>query len=175
MNTITHLPTALHSNTNPSLSHPKKISICNLSYARTYMCTQVAAEVQGGGAAGVCRFAVEVGATFCRYISASCMLTATLAGTFAFMLVQVTCWLLRLHVCSCSLQATSCANIHANMQTYQPTCNLHQRKCKRTCQHATSTNVHANVAVNMQPALAYMQNGATTSTVNQPTPAAPPP
>ena len=51
------------------------------------MCTQVAAELQGGGAAGVCRFAVEVGATFCRYVSAGCMLTATLAGT----LVLVAC------------------------------------------------------------------------------------
>ena len=52
-----------------------------VSYARTYMCTQVAAELQGGGAAGVCRFAVEGEATFCRYISAGCMLTATLACT----------------------------------------------------------------------------------------------
>ena len=50
-------------------------AICNLSYARTYMCTQVSAELQGGGAAGVCRFAVEVTATFCRYVSADCMLT----------------------------------------------------------------------------------------------------
>ena len=51
------------------------------------MCTQVAAELQGGGAAGVCQFAVEVGATFCRYVSAGCMLMATLAGT----LVLVAC------------------------------------------------------------------------------------
>ena len=51
------------------------------------MCTQVAAELQGSGAAGVFRFAVEVGATFCRYVSAACMLTATLAG----MLVLVAC------------------------------------------------------------------------------------
>ena len=73
------------------------------------MCTQVAAELQGGGAAGICRFAVEVGATFCRYVSAGCMLTldsyacryvsagCMLTGTFTFMLLQVTCWLLRLH------------------------------------------------------------------------------
>ena len=45
------------------------------------MCTQVAAELQGGGAAGVGRFTVEVEATFCMYASADCMLTATLACT----------------------------------------------------------------------------------------------
>ena len=43
------------------------------------MCTQVAAELQGGGAAGVCRFAVKGEATFCRHVSAGCMLTAMLA------------------------------------------------------------------------------------------------
>ena len=51
------------------------------------MCTQVAAKLQDGGAAVVCWFAVEVGAMFCRYVSAGCMLTATLAG----MLVLVAC------------------------------------------------------------------------------------
>ena len=47
------------------------------------MCTQVAAELQGGGAAGVGRFTVEVEATFCMYSSAGCMLTATFACTLA--------------------------------------------------------------------------------------------
>ena len=35
------------------------------------------------------------------------------------------------------------------MQTYQPTCNLHQRKRKHTCQHATSANVHAKRSLNL--------------------------
>ena len=47
------------------------------------MCTQVAAELQDGGAAGVGRFTVEVEATFCMYTSAGCMLTATFACTLA--------------------------------------------------------------------------------------------
>ena len=51
------------------------------------MCIQVAAELQGSGAAGVGRFTVEVEATFCMYASAGCMLIATLAGT----LVLVAC------------------------------------------------------------------------------------
>ena len=40
----------------------------------------------------------------CRYVSAGCMLT----GTFAFTLVQVTCWLLRLHVYSRSWLLVNC-------------------------------------------------------------------
>ena len=51
------------------------------------MCTQVAAELQGGGAAGDGQFTVEVEATFCMYASAGCMLTAT----FACMLALVAC------------------------------------------------------------------------------------
>ena len=51
------------------------------------MCTQVAAELQGGRAAGVGRFTVEVEATFCMYASAGCMLTATFTCT----LVLVAC------------------------------------------------------------------------------------
>ena len=47
------------------------------------MCIQVAAELQGGGAAGVGRFTVEVEATFCIYASAGCMLTATFECTLA--------------------------------------------------------------------------------------------
>ena len=47
------------------------------------MCTQVTAELQGGGAAGVGRFTVEVEAMFCMYASAGCMLTATLACMLA--------------------------------------------------------------------------------------------
>ena len=51
------------------------------------MSTQVAAELQDGGAARVGRFTVEVEAMFCMYASAGCMLTATVTGT----LVLVAC------------------------------------------------------------------------------------
>ena len=44
---------------------------------------QVAAKLEGGGAAGVDQFTVEVEATFCMYTSAGCMLTATFACTLA--------------------------------------------------------------------------------------------
>ena len=63
------------------------------------MCTQVAAELQGGRAAGVGWFTVEVEATFCMYASAGCMLTATLAG----MLVMVAYRQVRLRLRWCKL------------------------------------------------------------------------
>ena len=65
----------------------------------------------------------------------------------------------RLQIAGCRSQVASymLADTFACMFAQLVACRLHEHTCKRSSQHVTCTNVNANVSVNMQPALMYMQ------------------